>query len=86
MTQSENPTRSRSGIRDVCDRYQRTPQTIWTWYRDGNFPKPHYIAGVRYWFDDELDAYDDQQIQDYEERQKELADKGKTFPQGRRKL
>ena len=34
--------------------------TIWRWLRDPDlgFPKPLYIRGIRYWDEEELDAFD----------------------------
>ncbi|MEW7986516.1 MAG: hypothetical protein AB2777_19395 [Candidatus Thiodiazotropha endolucinida] len=68
--------RPRSGIRQVADRYNRHPQSLWRWYTKGNFPKPHYVNGLRTWFDDELDEYDRKYIQSYEQRQSILENQG----------
>jgi len=64
----DNDNRRRSGIRKVCARYDRTPATIWNWYKTGKFPTPHYVNGVRQWWDDELDEYDSKHAQTYEQR------------------
>jgi predicted DNA-binding transcriptional regulator AlpA len=32
--------------------------TLWRRIQSGNFPKPNYINGRRYWPEEELDAYD----------------------------
>jgi len=60
--------RRRIGIRDVCARYNRTPVTIWSWYKAGTFPLPHYIQNQRHWWVDELDAFDATEVQTYADR------------------
>jgi predicted DNA-binding transcriptional regulator AlpA len=67
MKQAPSPRR-RVGIKAVRNRYNRSDVTIWTWYSKHNFPKPHYINGQRQWWEDELDDYDAEHAQTYEER------------------
>lgn len=62
--------RRRLGIKPVRERYNRSDVTIWTWYTKGNFPKPHYINGQRQWWEDELDDYDAEHAQTYEQRRR----------------
>lgn len=67
-TIKDDESRRRFGIKQVKGRYNRSDVTIWTWYTKGDFPKPHYINGQRQWWEDELDEYDAQKAQSYEQR------------------
>ena len=58
MNDPTSRKRQRLEIGAVCDRYNRSPVTIWSWYTKGTFPKPHYIGNQRHWWDDELDDWD----------------------------
>lgn len=65
--------RQRQSIIDLRQRYRRNDTTLWRWYTSGkpgycNFPEPHYVHGHRYWWLDELDAWDLQHTQTFEQR------------------
>jgi len=61
----------RSDIHAVCERYKRHPSTVWLWYTKGDFPKPHYLHNRRYWWNKDLDAFDENQIQTFSQRQQQ---------------
>lgn len=33
----------------ITDHFDITGMTLWRWIKTGQFPKPRYINGVRYW-------------------------------------
>jgi predicted DNA-binding transcriptional regulator AlpA len=45
--------------RAVCARYGVSDRTIDRWVEAGELPKPVYIQGRRYWFEESLKERDD---------------------------
>jgi len=66
----DTPARRRLGIKRVQQRYDRSGVTIWTWYTEKDFPRPHYLNGIRQWWEDELDAWDSKHAQSYEQHRR----------------
>ena len=56
------PSRRRLDITALESRLGYHRQSIWRWYKAGNFPSPHYLAGERRWFEDEVEAWEDGQM------------------------
>lgn len=52
------PKRRRLKIAAVEERTGYSRQSIWRWYTQGDFPKPHYLGTERVWFEDELEAWE----------------------------
>ena len=68
----KTPTgRIRLDMTDLRQRYSKAANTIWRWYTEGDFPRPHYLQGKRYWWLDEVETWEARQGQTYEERQAE---------------
>ena len=63
--------RRRVSIGDLRHRYSRSDVTIWRWYTTGDFPKPHYLHGKRFWWLDEVEAYEARQVRTYDEHRAE---------------
>ena len=72
---TSNPLpRKRVGIAFLRQRYNRSDVSLWRWYRHGDFPKPHYLNGQRYWWLDELEAYESRRVRTYQEHRAEAAE------------
>ncbi len=57
------PIRRRIGIGDLrCRLGDPDPCTIWRWYRAGKFPAPHYLGSRRFWFLNEIEAWEREQM------------------------
>lgn len=52
------PSRRRLRIKAVEERTGYSRQSIWRWYTEGDFPKPHYLGTERCWFEDEIAAWE----------------------------
>ena len=52
----------RLNIRMLAERLCCSIQTIWRWYKFGNFPKPHYLGQNRLWFEAEVEAWEQEQM------------------------
>ena len=37
-------------------------QTVWRWYSNGDFPKPHYLGQHRLWFEHEIEQWEQEQM------------------------
>lgn len=44
--------------RPLAKRLGCSIQTIWRWYTEGDFPKPHYLGQKRVWFESEIEAWE----------------------------
>jgi predicted DNA-binding transcriptional regulator AlpA len=56
------PNRIRLDIKAVETRLGCHRQTIWRWYTTRDFPKPHYLGQNRLWWEDEIEAWEEQQM------------------------
>jgi predicted DNA-binding transcriptional regulator AlpA len=52
----------RLNIRMLEERLCCHRQTIWNWYKNGKFPKPHYLGQNRLWFESEVAAWEQEQM------------------------
>jgi predicted DNA-binding transcriptional regulator AlpA len=45
-------------------------QTVWRWYSNGDFPKPHYLGAHRLWFAHEIEQWEEQVMLSHASRKK----------------
>lgn len=46
--------RERISMRKLAKRFGFHPTTFYRWYEEGSFPRPHFLADRRFWFEDEI--------------------------------
>ena len=63
----DTPTRTRVPKGGVRKRYHISTPTVNRWVQQEKLPKPHYLWGHAYWWEDELDAHDEANTETYEE-------------------
>ena len=51
----------------VCNRYDVSRPTANRMIVDGRLPKPHYLFGRAYWWEDELEEHDEQHTETYDQ-------------------
>lgn len=54
MKNSSRPLLSKKGMQKKID---KGPGTVQRWVRQGILPRPFYIAGKPYWYEDEVDRH-----------------------------
>ena len=45
-------------------------QTVWRWYSNGDFPKPHYLGQHRLWFEHDVEQWEETQMAAHASRKK----------------
>jgi predicted DNA-binding transcriptional regulator AlpA len=62
MTKTEAGGPRRIGIVEVRLRTNASTSTINRWVKHGRFPRPHYLGTRRCWFEQEIAAWEAQQM------------------------
>ena len=57
------PARRRLKIAGIEERVGVHRQTIWRWTKAGEFPLPHYLGSERQWFEDEIECWENQRME-----------------------
>ena len=59
---STETSRRRFNITSLEKRLGCNRQTIWRWYKNGTFPKPHYLGQNRLWFEAEVEHWENERM------------------------
>ena len=56
--QQRTGTKKRLTVAQLEERLAVSRQSIWRWYRFGDFPRPHYLGQNRVWFESEVEDWE----------------------------
>lgn len=65
MTTNDPANIVRLNKKQLCTRLCISPQTLWRWYREGDFPKPHKLGQNRVWYLSDVERWERLHVQEY---------------------